>query len=1405
MREMRERILVFLWSVVFFLLVVPVYGQPTAIYLPENHDARELISDAEQLVSQGRMDAAVRLVYGLLSDHSATLVEVEDGLLRRVPDVVWSGVGSSEVFERAYRRQYGDRARGALALIRRGLGQRRDLERFHGLYWPTEAGAEAGLRLFGLHMEAGRLDEAERVVSMLEGRRVAPVDGARLGAMRELVSVYRGVEPGALAASWSQGSELSGAGGSWGPSPAAIGPRDAVPLWTMGWGEISGVLSLSEEDPGLNPAVQQMMRRQAAALVSQPVLEGDAVLLNLGREVVSLDRYSGLVRWRVGAPEVEEEVEHDEAMTPLLMQRRLLAAMVRRGERQGLSVSGGRAYAVMSAARGSGGGGSMVQHLVCLDASGGGVVWSVSPGDLATSSEQDAFSGEPLVLGDRVYVQLVRTQAGALSELEVVCFDADDGAELWRQFVGTVGAGRVAVGMRTASLGTSWEGDRLVLFHPAGLVAVLDPDDGVLSWVTSLPGRLDGVEVAAAENAGRPVSQVAALEHRSAEVWSALPGGVLVQPFLAGPGYLLRLEDGHLLGSTGGELRGLRELVRVGVEEVLAVGDELVVYGPSLAIRDQIRVDGVGDPVGAASGLGLWVRHGGSLLWVDPEGGVTEVWGSVSDEALYGANHEQVVLADTDGVSAYMSWPLARARLSAAVEEAGDDPSQGIRLAEVAMGQRDRSTVLSGLGASWSLMQRPGWEAVPSERGGWFDRLVVLSQGNRWTGGRSSELMVSMLDRLSSTSSERAMVLLLRARSRVGSGDLAGAVEAYQSILLDEAMSRALLGWLGAGSGLPAGQTVRGELRELVSDHGQSVYRSFDARALLEMRAAQERRDAEALSRVSRRYPASVWVRPALELAGRVALSQGRALEATLYLRQAYRLADRGEDAFGVLRLLHEAYGMLGSPQRQSMWVKRFVAAYPELRGRVEGLGWLTDAPSVDALPGWGRLSGRAWPVSGVMEAPLAGSDVVLSRDAQRLSLWRQREGDAPELVRRVGFEGRIMVVGGDERDVLVTLMNPSQVVCLDRETGEERWRRDDLFTGEGQGEVRREGEEQLRALGIHAQALGGIRRLDVVRSRLVNGLVSDFRVVVMDQMGRLVGLDRATGQTVWRQSVSLSGVTSVALNEWVVVLLGQRREPGQPVRTVVVMVDTLTGELLHEPIEAEQPIFSVCLDGSDRMMTLQQRGVVCYDLLTGEERWAHRAADGVVFQRPFWNAGGFLAIRDQRGVLHVVETDGGELVLRERSRLAPRASVSPIREADGVLYVAWGMTLAAVDHEGDVLWRAVAGGPNQQIQGHWLTGDRVVVAVTEALAVGGESETYLEMYERSTGRLVSRRRLDGLDQMSDFSRSGVSASGMVVNRRNTGGVLLGTESEALEAEPDGETETERESASSSDQTVLRR
>ena len=124
-------------------------------------------------------------------------------------------------------------------------------------------------------------------------------------------------------------------------------------------------------------------------------------------------------------------------------------------------------------------------RLVALDLAAEGRAQAAWPLDAARFGEEWTWEGPPVCVDGLVYVGLRRCDP-VQAQSHVACFDASTGTLRWRRFIAAASAPRARAVEWTQHLLTWYEG-RLFYHARVGVVACLNPQDGVIEWLTRYP------------------------------------------------------------------------------------------------------------------------------------------------------------------------------------------------------------------------------------------------------------------------------------------------------------------------------------------------------------------------------------------------------------------------------------------------------------------------------------------------------------------------------------------------------------------------------------------------------------------------------------------------------------------------------------------------------------------------------------------------------------------------------------------------------------------------------------------------------------------------------------------------------------------------------------------------------
>lgn len=349
-------------------------------------------------------------------------------------------------------------------------------------------------------------------------------------------------------------------------TPSSDGLSVASPFdrdWTSLW-EIPLETSLLRQrtvDPTTGRNIfsdPEGLRRGGRLLVSVAAVDGDLVIVNEGRLLQGVDRYTGRLRWW-----------RDHGVG------RSLSGSGTPGDLCEVVLGDGDAYTITGYGMPGDRGGE--RSIIRFDPGTGIERWEVRPDRLADQPELEDASpcGPPLVLGDLVVVPLRRTTPRLETIDLVLALDRADGAIRWVRTIASSGSSRSGNFRPPFRLAAS-EGD-VFAACPAGAVARLDGRTGEVIWLRreEVPLRVDGRspypwQIGGAVAIDRGIATIDAAR-RHWQLLDPSTGQVLLKRSIgvgtaAGAAVWLAVAEGA--GEAGGDL-------------LLAIGDDVVAIDPA--------------------------------------------------------------------------------------------------------------------------------------------------------------------------------------------------------------------------------------------------------------------------------------------------------------------------------------------------------------------------------------------------------------------------------------------------------------------------------------------------------------------------------------------------------------------------------------------------------------------------------------------------------------------------------------------------------------------------------------------------------------------------------------------------------------------------------------------------------
>lgn len=1169
---------------------------PNPVYTDVSPSARDALVRAGEMASGGNVAEAARELQKLLDQHPDQVVSSPDDpdLFRSVREQVHRTLLGTPDLLRQYLSAEETKAREQLAAGTIEAARRVESARFL-----TDAGFEAALRVAQWQLESACFEAARLTLEPLgshpmrhkpEGREAAR-EAARL--LARVARYLDGPRPEVVerARQWAQESGLEAPGFEPADRPVALGVRPVdvfragarldtasmppKPLWGV---PIEPPNAAEEAGPVVDPR-QGAVPKDPTSLWILPTVVGDTLYLNDGTWITARDRFTLQLRWAV---EPGREQGDEESRFAARTQGAMTGAGRAVEDNNTVTVAGGVVVTTSGLARDGSRESDPRTH--ALDAETGEVLWSVHVPGLDPQLESGSVRGPALVDGDTV-VLMVRKSALArrIVSVYLVGLALRTGELRWSRLIASAGA--------------------LPFNRERRITDVHALDRGVV-YVCDQLGAAGAVEAAT----GRPVwirrLPVAGIAETSLPWRFGAPVPVGSGVFLLSPDHreLLRIDaaTGRIAARRSSGVLGDPDYVLAVGDRLAAVGESRVAFLPQADIA-QGRVQlspSIADP-----GIRGRVVVAGDSLIVPRADGI-----NVVDPSRPGEDHavkldamgtllavdSQLLAIDARDVSSYLAWPVAQRLLRERMEADPANPEPAITYAELAF-RAGRSGEIAG--AVDQALAAIGRDASRNSeaRTRLFDcmrRMVETSQ-ERWQPGAPAAPdeptleppalgeVIDRLGRAAKTVDDRLAHLMALGRLREAEGRASLAVEAYQHVLGDAALSQSV--WRGPGVRVRADAEAAARVRRLVVENGAECYAAFDGESGAAAGALGPKPAPEAIESVLRRYPgagqnAELWARVAdqHERAGRTgealdALREG--LAAADLSRRAGRRLDPGVEGELAGRLLSRL-----SAADQVFAASRLLAS---IRADRPGLGMTDRGVPIDAQRLAGDLAAR---LARLQRLPRVGEElgtdvqaldgwslmppilrervptptehvVLLSTKESRVGLWGVSGGGAgpgrddagPEHVALLwarpytGSPPRLLRV--DPESVYILWDHQEQgrsVERIDTVTGETRWRTDPLRTllaGNPEHDRRLEFDGER----IDTPLDRGCEARDVL-------VASDGQVLALaERIGRVAVFDTQTGRVLWRTMSDAWRVHDLDVGNGVVVVAGAVPAGGDP------------------------------------------------------------------------------------------------------------------------------------------------------------------------------------------------------------------------------------------------------------------
>lgn len=1384
-------------------------GGRSPIYLEDSPDANDLLANASELVQASRFGEAAAVYQTLLQNYGRKLVNAQgvkatDRTFLHVDIRVYvcRELSNNAPLLEAYQRLYEGEAAAQLAAAMEGKQPNEDgapneatvstpagiranigaIERVYRKYWLCASGLEAGLRLAGLSLARGSIADSMAVLDALAAHPLLSKeltryhqlqaaagifggDALRLKKARQALSDRHEDASLALIKLWESNAKPIVPGASVQTSLAQVkDPAATQPALSMPTNLSKPVWSMTIADVIARDAAVRMGGMASVATPTSaptlPVVDGDRLLINMGDDVIAIERHSGRKLWsarRSNPVTAVDGVANLRMRSPYSAPTQPRGVVMEGSRKSGAVITAVVGLSNFNAAQFGGWaqGAAPATVLMGINAGDGKVLWEVSPTDIDETLDQGAFVGTPAMFGGRTYVLLRRAQMQGLQHTLVVAVDSATGRLLWKRALAS--ANYLSGPLGAAYLNIS--GGRLFVGDSLGTTVCLDSYDGTIRWLNTSGGKMiNEVTDGRFGFGGGQRQQVVSPTHEPIfiEAGVLIPAGAIDESNSQPAAIVLDPDTGRIKGGFSDAV--LKDSLWSEAEYVTKVdGDILVVGatiarldGKTLAIKWSRRLDAIrnaklaGTPA-VTSDL-VVVPTADRILAFQLDGGKIVFDADVESPGNLLLLSGQLICVNDREVRGFLDWKVAYDRLKAQIERDGKTESAlsaALTLSQLASAAGQREAMLEGADlalASASAIASTGTADVKRVQRELFDQLLALADSDRYIEVATRRALFERVAAASQSPSDEVIYRLAFAKRLSGGKFYDDAVEQYQGVLADQVLSAQL--YERGGESRLAGLEARVQLGKLIGERGQEIYAKFDALAsqrFADLTANGAPRDSAALVELARQIPYAKVVPAALFAAGETLHASGNHAEAIVQLRRAYSMSRDADFTPRLSGTLASAY-IANKQQRQALvWLMRLKLEHPDLQPVRAGApvaldAWIAElssqSRSEDQLPSLELPLGQPKVIEGTLLTPTAQNED--SWPADRLMV---RRGN---IVKLFGGDKLTQLwqieVPADDAPIM-SLVSFSRVSCVfylpvsgvvrvvDSQTGRDLWttrKIGEMLSEVGTPADRRKAvsPEQRKFMEEVNQGNLIFRNGKPVTPRdLLTAEPALFTkcneqiVCVADHLGRVVGLDRVSGRIVWKLLCPFDRLDFLEISGETLALAGRTAFTSEASTGNVLIIDPQTGETRKSVDDKDAPQW-VAVGEDGRLLVATFSQLLCRSNETGDVSWRINMPEQTLtnFMRM---QGDILMTRIETGEILAIDTMSGQIVNRftnTESTTAPDAFV--LRAAQDNWHFLTSTSATMLDRKGKVRWRDAVR-PEEKRFVSQLISDRYVTLVS--------------------------------------------------------------------------------------------
>ena len=1050
--------------------------------------------------------------------------------------------------------------------------------------------------------------------------------------------------------------------------------------------------------------------------------------------------------------------------------------------------------------------------LVCLNRHNGQPIWHVGVGDLDPTLGTAQFYGTPMAGIDGIHVLALRTERSGFRDVYILTINATTGTLKWRRHLFSVAAGRSGL---QGLVGMTRENSRLFVADGFGNVACLDSRRGRIWWLSITSNQQNNTatnkqtaRVSALNGlATKPLLVEAGL---IIDLRNKLGGAILLDP-LSGR-IRNQLNDDYwkqawYITKTPGGILLVGPTIQMLDGNSLEVRWEKSFDSSGISTSPNQLLQGL---VSVTTDRVLIPIHRGVAILDIANGRVIDRHQVIESGNLL-ALPGQIVIAGIEAVRSYLSWDQAYEQLTKQIRAHPDDPEPGLALAHVSLAANKHDGVIEGIDCAIEALalQNLITQKLDSDITGTsqlrqqaqrnvFTQLLGLINPDNTPSKHLRHQIFNRLALVTTNPADEVAYHLTYGTFLVTSGEIENAVDHYQSILQNPLLASEM--HHHESGRRQAGLEAKSRLEKLVEENGSRIYAKYESEAaakLVEL-THHSPQDVSKLIELSKQYALSRSAPVATYTAAEILTKEGHHLAAIGHLRRAYRQAKDASLIQRITGLMTSIYEKTGQPHRALRWLERVQHDHPNLmplrQGRPISMNQLTALLAGQTeinrgLPHIPQPMGKAFILPEKLLTPIAQDRGAWPRDRiLTLASGVIRLREKAHLNARWEYpiqSDKLQLLSFTETQVL--LWNPTDglLTALDS-SGKLAWPQVDVAllleeinqtpqppggsppradTAAVKPEARKNranmAEVQfLKKQAANANAIvnaeGGDHNRTLPRQPSSISIASnELYICAVDNEGNIVCIDRHTGTVAWRWATFFEHLTTIKIDDDVVVLAGQKRAHTGLDHDGVLVLDTVTGESLFPLIEEEHEVQWIGLTGEGLLLYSTDQQLVAYDLRNGQTKWGLELGEMDLSGRG-WASHDLILLETGRfnGTLLALNPLTGQID-EQITNLFPHTSRRlTLEKSNDNWYVLTPAQAVALDPRGNPRWySAIYQEPNSELILE-LIGQQSVVLIKQQTTEQGESKHTLYVLNREHGTLIEQHDLGPIAEPIDPNRA---------------------------------------------------